>query len=181
MNKILAFLFICICLLGGCNKRERLVIAGLEFGSSKEEFLTTAKAMGYKVEPIGYGGVFDITGNIHAFDISWDCITIYTDSINGLRALYLRRKYSETSEAMREELFRAISARFPQSEHLSYGVSIGVVNPSTGEVYSKTPVNFARIYDLRDKNNEYNGNVFYILDQDRFDMYISMSHYEEYL
>jgi len=95
--------------------------------------------------------------------------------INGLKEITLSRKYSETTPNMITKHLDSITNIFPQSHRNGYMTSFTVVGPN-GIKSDEVQCDYAEIFELKDENDEYIGETYYIISQDRFATIISKKH-----
>lgn len=161
-------------LLSCTETKKSLNIGGFEFGASKQEALVRAASLGYEIEPVGDYYLW-LSGNIPALGLSWNQMRLCIDSINGLKEITLSRKYSETTPNMITKHLDSITNIFPQSHRNGYMTSFTVVGPN-GIKSDEVQCDYAEIFELKDENDEYRGETYYIISQDRFETKISKKH-----
>lgn len=170
---IICLLFNMFFLLGflSCDKRNpKKEIGGFEFGMSKQKAIDHAKSLGYSIEPLGdYYLLF--YGDIDALDLSWNKMSICVSPGEGIIEISLLRKYSETTDETMDNLFEDLKQIFPESERLSYIKSYTITDPIFGNS-STTQSDYASLFEIKDKNDDYTGNSYYILSHDEFGLVI---------
>lgn len=173
------FLFAIISLIlifASCGRDENkaLVIGDIVFGSSIQDALEVAETHDYKIES-KIDCVLSLSDNVKALGIVWDRASIMSDSVNGIKQIILTRKNSATTPEIKTTLFNEIRSLFPNSEHTLYLKSVIYADSLPGH-YSSSQSDYATIFELKDKDDEYGGSSYYILSRDEFTTIIYKKH-----